>query len=719
MMFLRSIKAQLILIAIIAALPLIYILFDLGLKLRENTNIDAMNEIQVLVAKIAAEEQVETNQIKSILSDLARLPEVKNQDKAKTVSQLKNVFVQNPKLYSLFVADTEGNVWASAVSGVVSNLSNRKYFINAMTNGSFSSGEYVQSYSSSRPIIHFSSPVINQAGKTIGVIGTSITVDRLRQLAESVRLPGGSKVVICDHRGVILHSTVDPDSKIGTQYPLSEFSRIQAAQDMATVVENGVVVSQRKVRLEGEQDPYLYIIGSMPLDPALSEAGYALMEKFVLLLCGLGLSITAAMYVAKRYITAPVNILLEASNKLASGDFNVNTAALVGKNEFSHLGITFDMMARRLYEREQALIASQERLNNVVSNAPVILFALDKNGIFILSEGKGLAVLGLLPGQVVGQSAFDLYKESPSVLEGLRRAMAGESFETIVESAGVFFETWYCPLLDDSGEFTGTIGVSTDITESRQLQAQLVQAQKLESIGLMAGGVAHDFNNFLTPIMSYAQLLTLSLSSESREFQMAKSILMTSEKARLLIKQLLSLGRKDNLVMNMVDLGEVVTSLHEILRKSVRADIELQYDLSQQKQFLKADRSHLEQIVMNLVLNAQDAIAQCGVISVGIKKIALDKVLAIQQSVVKAGDYVLLSVSDNGSGMDEDTVARIYEPFFTTKEVGSGTGLGLATVYVLVKEYGGSIIVDSKIGSGSTFKIYFPIAESKLSDYDV
>ncbi|MBJ6726861.1 ATP-binding protein [Geomesophilobacter sediminis] len=249
--------------------------------------------------------------------------------------------------------------------------------------------------------------------------------------------------------------------------------------------------------------------------------------------------------------------------------------------------------------------------------------------------------------------------------------------------------------------------------EKQSLMVQLAQSQKMESVGRLAGGIAHDFNNLLTPILGYAELLSMNLPRESREHDRITMIHQAADKAKALTQQLLSFSRKQILEMKVIDLNEVVTSFYNILRRTIRENIAIRLHLTGDVLGIRADKNQIEQIIMNLAINAQDAVAETGVITIETAPVQLDAEYVRQHAGVKAGEYLMLAVTDSGSGMDQETLAHMFEPFYTTKEVGQGSGLGLATVYGLVNQHGGYVYVYSEVGKGTAFKIYFPVVHEK------
>ena len=241
-----------------------------------------------------------------------------------------------------------------------------------------------------------------------------------------------------------------------------------------------------------------------------------------------------------------------------------------------------------------------------------------------------------------------------------------------------------------------------------QLENELRQSQKMEAIGHMAGGIAHDFNNILTAIMSYASLAKREIEPHSNVYQRLVGIEETSMRGANLTGQLLTFARRQVTVPRMVNLNDVVLNLDKLLRRLITADIELVILPSSDLASIKVDPSQLEQILINLVVNARDAMSSGGKLTISTNQVMIDGELAKQFVDVDQGEYVVLAVGDNGVGMSEEVKSRIFEPFFTTKELGKGTGLGLATCYGIVKQSNGHIDVESEPGVGTTFNIYFP-----------
>jgi PAS domain S-box-containing protein len=270
------------------------------------------------------------------------------------------------------------------------------------------------------------------------------------------------------------------------------------------------------------------------------------------------------------------------------------------------------------------------------------------------------------------------------------------------------------PVRNPRGEITHFIATIHDVTEHKSLEAQLQQKAKMEAVGRLAGGVAHDFNNLLTVINGYAEILKDEFASDTKSSAYLKEIFGAGERAASLTRQLLAFSRRQVLAPQILDLNEVVSNLEKMLRRLIGEDIKLHTLLHPSLGRVKADPGQVEQIIMNLVVNARDAMPLGGNLTIGTANVELSEDYARSHPTVKPGPHVMLAVGDTGIGMTPETQAHIFEPFFTTKERGEGTGLGLSTVYGIVKQSGGSIWVYSEPGQGSVFKIYLPtVSESR------
>jgi len=266
--------------------------------------------------------------------------------------------------------------------------------------------------------------------------------------------------------------------------------------------------------------------------------------------------------------------------------------------------------------------------------------------------------------------------------------------------------------------------LAAEITERKRVEealraseGQLLQAQKMEAIGRLAGGIAHDFNNLLTAINGYSELTMLQLKPEDPLMHNIKEVKKAGDRAAALTRQLLAFSRKQVLQPKILDLNVVVSEIEKMLQRLIGEDIELRTVLAPELGHIKGDPGQIEQVIMNLAVNARDAMEGGGKLTIETQNVYLDEGYVKQHTTVMAGSYVMLAVSDTGQGMDEETQKRIFEPFFTTKDVGKGTGLGLSTVYGIIKQSGGHIWIYSEVGQGTTFKVYLPRVDEEAQVY--
>jgi PAS domain S-box-containing protein len=366
---------------------------------------------------------------------------------------------------------------------------------------------------------------------------------------------------------------------------------------------------------------------------------------------------------------------------------------------------------------QKALKAKEEHFRSLVENISDIIVELDALGIIRYVSPSVERVLGFMPEQLSGRD-FQGYIHPDD------RVYAHQFHAHLLEHTGVtspvvrlrvvhgdgswrFIEEIGKGLSNASGEKSLVLSIR-DITDRRILEEQVLQQQKLESIGLLAGGIAHDFNNLLTPICGYAEMIRMKSTPQEPVFSRASSILEAANKARNLVGQLLSFSRKQPLDLKQYDLNELIASFMAILKSTIRENIEIKVASSPDTCPVSTDRTQIEQILMNLAVNAQDAIIGNGTITIEANLVEFDHEYCLIHPGALPGRHVLLSFADSGSGMDDATLAHIFEPFFTTKPEGHGTGLGLSTVYGIVKQHGGFIDVQSGIGRGTVFRIYLP-----------
>jgi PAS domain S-box-containing protein len=377
----------------------------------------------------------------------------------------------------------------------------------------------------------------------------------------------------------------------------------------------------------------------------------------------------------------------------------------------------------RVVERERAretLRRREEHFRSLIENASDIITILGAGGQIRYESPSVERLLGYQPEELINKNILefvhpdDLPKVIPIFTEGFRNPDTTRSVEFRFrhkDESWCVLEAICKALVDDSG-VAGLVVNSRDISERRQLEEQLRQSQKMEAVGRLAGGVAHDFNNLLTAISGYSELMLRRLRHGDPLRHNAEEINKAGTRAASLTSQLLAFSRKQVMQPKVLDLNMIVADMDKMLRRLIGENIELVTILDPQLWSVKADPGQIQQVILNLAVNARDAMPEVGRLTVETSNVELDEENARWQHVgVRPGRYAMLAVNDTGVGMDSQTRERVFEPFFTTKEVGKGTGLGLSTVYGIIKQSGGYIWVFSEPEKGTTFKIYLPCIE--------
>jgi PAS domain S-box-containing protein len=393
---------------------------------------------------------------------------------------------------------------------------------------------------------------------------------------------------------------------------------------------------------------------------------------------------------------------------------------------------TFTAFIRDLTERkraEQELRESEERYRDLVENAHDLIYEHDLQGNYTSANKAAERITGYSHEESLALNLKDTVTPEylKKAVEMLSRKLAGEKvtayeLEILAKDGHHVTVEVDTRLVLKDGVPVGVQGIARDITERKRLETalheseeQLRQSQKLEAIGQLAGGVAHDFNNLLTAINGYSALALRRLGDDHPVSSYLDEIKKAGDRAANLTRQLLAFGRKQLLQPLAINLNDIVGDMIKLLKRLIGEDIQLITRPSANLKQIKADPGQLEQVLVNLVVNARDAMPRGGAVTIETANTTLDGSYANRHLGVTTGEYVMLAISDTGVGMDHDTQSRIFEPFFTTKEVGKGTGLGLSTVYGIIKQSGGNVWVYSEPGKGTTFKVYLPQVEDEVT----
>ena len=560
------------------------------------------------------------------------------------------------------------------------------------------------------PAIVDSRPILMSDSR--GPIAGTVVMGRLLDTNELARLGSVTHLGLIGQR--LDQTSLSPDFQKANQ-------EISAGNQVSirSLDDNSLAAYKRIDDIYGK--PALLIQVLLPR--TISEQGRASQLQFLLLLLAAALVFGAVtLYLLERFVISRIANLTESITQIgASGNLSARLA-VSGHDELAFLGTAINGMLEDLEKSQIDRHEGRTRLSVMMEKMPAVLWTTDKELRFTSGMGAGLEKLGAHAAAMAGKTLFEYFQTNDpefTPIAAHRKALAGESVTYELEWQKLVFETHVQPFHGSEGELLGVIGVALDITDRKHLADQLRQSAKLQAVGELAGGVAHDFNNLLMVVKGHAEMLTdrlakipADLSASAR--QNVEQIQQAAERATGLTRQLLAFSRMQVLQPRVLDLNDAVAGMIQMVSRVIGENIELAFLPGAKLGRVKADPSQIEQVILNLVVNARDAMPEGGRLTIETLNVDLDRNYVQQHAVVEPGPYVMLTVSDTGSGIDPETQARIFEPFFTTKTQGRGTGLGLATVYGVVKQSGGYIWVYSEVGQGTTFKVYLPQVPSEV-----
>jgi len=389
------------------------------------------------------------------------------------------------------------------------------------------------------------------------------------------------------------------------------------------------------------------------------------------------------------------------------------------KKRTSELASTNESLRHELAERkkmEEELNSNKNRLDALINSSTDLVYLKDQQFRYLIVNRAMQTLLGLKMDQILEKTDFEIFPND--IAENIRatdiETIRGDKPVTKEQHLDKMdFSIVSQKVIDEKGQIIGIAAVYRNITDYKRLQDQLRQSQKMEAVGQLVGGIAHDFKNILTAIIGYATLLEMKLREDHQPLLEIEQILTSAERAAGLTQGLLAFSRKQVIKKSPANINKIVKNIEKLLVRIIGEDIEFKTVMSAEDLVCMVDTTQIEQILMNLSANARDAMHDTGMLTIGTERMWLDDAYVKYHGIKKGGHYAVMTVSDTGEGMDDATIERIFDPFFTTKEMGRGTGLGLSIVYGVVNQHDGFIHVYSEPGNGTTFKIYLPL---KLAD---
>ncbi|MGI8617918.1 MAG: ATP-binding protein [Gemmatimonadaceae bacterium] len=568
-------------------------------------------------------------------------------------------------------------------------------------------------------IVRMVLPMLDQRG-TEALLVAQIPVQSFREVIAARDLPAGSSVALVSERGIIVGRSPDPDRWVGfdiSKTPLDSLIRATPNGTAEFTTQDSVrrvigITQMRKAPWiigAGIPTTVVYAQARRNFARAMGWGGLALLLAFLL-----------ASWQATRIIE-PLTRLSADAAKLGTGNL-AHRSGVFARDEMGELATAMNEMATTLEQQGAVLRESEARYRGLFDINPLPMWVLDPTSLAFLAVNRAaVEAYGWSEEEFLAMKASEIRPEEgvPELLSRLsavgekgRRFVTrhkrkdGTVFEVEVDSGAIAF-----------GGRPARLIVAHDVSERiraekalRDAEAQLRQSQRLEAIGQLTGGIAHDFNNVLTAIGSYSDFLYESLDAGDARRLDIQEIRKAANRAAGLTKQLLAFSRSQILQPRVIDVNASLMELESLLKRLLTADLELKFALDPEVGHVRADPGQMAQVVINLAVNARDAMPGGGVLTIASRneQVRPPSASAPHALAVRPGEYVVLEISDTGSGMEPETLQRIFEPFFTTKGPGRGTGLGLSTVYGIVHQSGGYIFADSVVGSGTTFTIRLP-----------
>jgi PAS domain S-box-containing protein len=645
-------------------------------------------------------------------------------------------YIQNLSIYS-----TEGvNLGHTFPYGTAPRavVGDRRYFTEALRTKRLAIGDPIVSRLSGRRVAGIVLPVLGADSSVTNVVAASIELDHLLELLTLPQLPERSVVTVLDTSGVIVARTAEPEWWIGRnvrEHPSVQQMLARSSGEDELPSLDGVTRYVSFVRVTSA--PWIVSVG-VPPEVVHGQASERTIQGVVIGLLSLLGGLVLAAFFARR-IGVPVGRLTEDAIALGHGDATRRADAHAA-GPMRPLALAFNRMADELDQRardseasRRAVLESEAQYRLLSEGIPILIADVGDDGRIAYVNQAFVDFNGRERAALVGTPLVDVFPTAmrADIASRARAAMAGTTtvFDTVLDRAdggAAHCLVTFVPRRSaepgapgTNGSRSGLLVLISDVTQRVELESQLRHVQKMEAVGQLAGGVAHDFNNLLTVILSHVSFARSELAEPTSPDGVAESlgeIHAAGTRAAELTRQLLTFARRQQLTPQVLDLNAITAGIDRLLRRVLGEHIELVTVTSPELWQTEADPTQVEQILINLAVNARDAMPQGGRLTIETANATLGRQYAESHPDVGPGDYVMVAVTDTGTGITPEDLGRIFEPFFTTKPLGAGTGLGLAVCYGIAKQHGGHIAAYSEVGHGSTFRLYLPRTHRRPED---
>ncbi|HEY4344104.1 MAG TPA: ATP-binding protein [Parvibaculum sp.] len=651
---------------------------------------------------------------------------------AKTCSDVAHFFLENSTGYSnIGSVLPNGDVYCAARSTPGRrNIAGQPWLMQALKTGEFTMGDYLVSPVTHNGIVAFALPIKDADGKIQQVLTAALETAYIQKVVSLPNLPEDSSVMVIDRAGNVLATNKRSGVSVGENIASWDVAKSATTADKPFAMEGTgpdgesrvfAVTASRVSRdavpeADAKEIRSISIIVGIParkivatVMAPLKSSGAAIGIVFAIILLG-------TYFFIGRTIVQPLQSIQTAAERLTLGNLKARVAFKPRSDEIGALANAFNIMASVLARREADLRRSNERVQRIFDTEPAGVTLLDHN-LNILDmnkvalENMGVTDLESLRGKKLPPLVVD--EDRPRYEEHVKAVLGGETHTTTVQIVDLqgkrrWLELHAAAIQLDEEAPSAYIAIARDKTEELATAAQLVQAQKMESVGRLTGGVAHDFNNLLTIMMGNAEILSERLEDQPDLANLARMIEAATQRGAELTHRMLAFARRQVLRPAELDVNALLSRMVDMMGRILGEDIRIRIDTAEKLWCVAADPAQMESAILNLAINARDAMPQGGTLTIETQNTHLDADYIARNPEAAVGDYILIAISDSGTGMPPEVLDRAFDPFFTTKEVGKGSGLGLSMVYGFVKQSHGHIKIYSEAAHGTTVRIYLP-----------
>jgi signal transduction histidine kinase/HAMP domain-containing protein len=708
-----------------ALLPAIAIQTYNEIDLRRSRQVEVEDQALGLAKLAAAEQQQIIQGIRQALVALSELPAIKAKDTQACNAYLSTIKQRFPGFFTFIVVDINASSFCDTSRHVTPiTAAGRAYFANAVRTGAFTVGKFAIGRQTGRKVIQFALPFYGNDARMGGVIVAALSLDWLADAIARKGVPPGAALTIADRYGTVLARYPDNDRFAGRMMPDDVYSRVNHTGATETRDIDGVERIVGSSVLEAESGGLLVNVG-LDKTQAFTAIENRTQRGIFLIVLSTSLVLMLTWFGARQFIHRPLGHLVDVANQWRFGDYSRRVNIRDNRSEIARVGNAFNAMADALEDREwelrEAKATAEEaavRITTAFESTTDSIVIVDRDwrisyinerAKLQLAEGRDLSYTDLWQA-FLDAIGTEIYTQARAAKSDKRPA----SFEAFCPRRNIWYQVNAFPSGQGLAIYFRDVTDEKHALEARRLiEEQLHQSQKMEAIGQLTGGVAHDFNNLLAVILSNLSLLKKHMKEEGSARRLVDSAILGAERGAALTQRLLAFARRQGLSPRIVDVPELITGMSDLIRRSLGPEIRIITGFPASLAAVNADPNQLELVLLNLMVNARDAMPLGGTITISAR---MEVVGEHDASDLKPGSYVCIALTDTGLGMDAATLARASEPFFTTKGLGKGTGLGLSMAHGFAVQSGGILKLASRVNVGTTAEVWLPEGNRAAQD---